>query len=91
MLVDYAVTDLDFFDVYSDAAPHAKILRGNGIINFILHFFQCITFNNNKIVIATLISKELLKSLYSRLGFKVIKYFALYPNFEEARKVFHYD
>ena len=32
-----------------------------------------------------------MKSLYSRLGFKVIKEFSKYPNSEEAREQFHYD
>ena len=32
-----------------------------------------------------------MKLFYSRLGFKVIKYFANYPNFEEACKRFHYE
>ena len=46
MLVDYAVTEMGCFDNYSDAAPHAKTMRGNGITTFILHVAQCITFNN---------------------------------------------
>ena len=32
-----------------------------------------------------------MNSFYSRLGFKVIKYFANSPNFAEARKQFHYE
>ena len=32
-----------------------------------------------------------MKSFYSRLGFKVIKDFANSPNFDEARKKFHYE
>ena len=32
-----------------------------------------------------------MKSLYSRLGFKVIKDFATSNNFEKARKQFHYE
>ena len=32
-----------------------------------------------------------MKSFYSRLGFKVIKDLANSPNFEEARKRFHYE
>ena len=32
-----------------------------------------------------------MKSFYSRLGSKVIKYVATFPNFEEARKQFHYE
>ena len=47
-------------------------------------------FNETNCVKTTLISDELLKSFYSRLGFKVIKYFAYSPNFEEARKQFNY-
>ena len=31
------------------------------------------------------------KSFYSRLSFKVIKYFATSPHFEEARKQFSYE
>ena len=41
--------------------------------------------------IATLIYKARLNSLYLRLGFKVIKNFATFPNFEKARKQFHYE
>ena len=32
-----------------------------------------------------------MKLLYSRLGFKVIKDFATYPNFEESRRKFNYE
>ena len=53
------------FDDYSDAAPRARTMRGNGITTFILHVAQCITFcKKNKIVTATLIVKALLKSFY---------------------------
>ena len=45
MLVDYAVTDMGCFDDYSDAAPRAKTMRGNGITTFLLHVAQCITLN----------------------------------------------
>ena len=45
MLADYAVTDMVFFDDYSDAAPHDKTMRGNVITTFILHVAKCITFN----------------------------------------------
>ena len=65
--------------------------RGGGITTFLLHVSQCITFNQTKLVTETLISEELLKSLYSRLGFKVIKDFATYPHFEETLKIFHYE
>ena len=64
MLVDYAVTDMGCFDDYSDAAPPAKKMRGDSITTFLLHFAQCITFNETKFVIETLISKASLKSLY---------------------------
>ena len=43
MLVDYAVTDMNFFDDYLDAAPRAKTMRENGITTFILHLTRCIT------------------------------------------------
>ena len=42
-------------------------------------------------VTATIIAKAFLKSFYSRLGFKVIKYFGTSTNFEVARKRFHCD
>ena len=42
-----------------------------------------------KFVTATLISEARLNSLYSRLGFNIIKDFAASPNFEEAREWFH--
>ena len=77
------------FDDYSDAAPRAKNKRVNGITTFLLHVAQCITFHQTKFVTETLIFKASLKPFHSRLGFKIIKYFATYPNFEEARKRFH--
>ena len=91
MLVDYAVTEMGCFDDYLDAAPHAKTMRGNGITKFILHAAQCITFRQINIVTETIISKASLKSLYSRFGFKVIKDFATYPQYKEARKRFNYE
>ena len=90
MLVDYAVIDMGFFDDYSCAAPRAKTIRGNGITNFLLHVSQCITFTQKQFT-ATLIAEASLKSLYSRISFKVIKYFSAYPNFEKSRKQFHYE
>ena len=63
----------------------------NDITNFLLQVAQCITFNQPKFVTATRIAKTRLKSLYSRLVFKVIKEFATYPNFEKARKRFHHE
>ena len=48
-------------------------------------------FQSKTIVTATLISKSRLKSLYSRLDFKVIKNFVESPNFEKARKHFNYE
>ena len=91
LLLDYAVTDMGCFDDYSDAAPRAKIMRRNGITNFCLHLSQCITFHQTIFSTATLISEASLKSFYSRLDFKVIKYFLAYPNFEVAYKRFHYE
>ena len=81
MLVDYAVTDMVCFDDYSDAAPRAKTMRRNGINLFLLHVAQCIIFDQTKLVTETLILETWLKSLYSKLGFKVIKYFERSPNF----------
>ena len=80
ILVNYAVTEMGCFDDYSDTAPHAKTIRWNSITNFILHVAQCIIVNQAKFVRATLIYEAWLKSLYSRLGFKVIKDFATSPN-----------
>ena len=91
MLVDYAVIEISRFDGYLDAATRAKTIRGNGINNFILHVSQCITFDQTKVFTATLISKARLKSLYSRLCFKVIRDFATSPNFKKACKQFHYE
>ena len=90
MLVGYAVTEMGCFDNYLDADPRAKNMRGNGTTTFLLHVSQCITFGQTKFVTATIISKASLKSFYSRLGFKVIKDFSTFTNFEEARKKFHY-
>ena len=42
MLVEYAVTEMVCFDDYSDAAPRAITMRGNGITTFLLHVAQCI-------------------------------------------------
>ena len=91
MMVDYAVTYMGWFDDYSDAAPRAKTMKGNGIITFILHVAQCITFRQTKFVTATIISEASLKSFYSRLGFKIMKYFAKPPNFKEAHKQIWYE
>ena len=66
-------------------------MRANSINTFLLHVTQCITFNQTKFITETLITESRLKSLYSRLDFKVIKYFATFPNFEEACKRFHYE
>ena len=78
-------------DDYSDAAPHAKTMRGNVITTFLLHVAQCITFNQTKFVPEKIIAEARLKSLYSRLGFKVIKYFAKSTHFEKACKRFNYE
>ena len=91
MLLDYAVTEIVCFDDYSDASPRAKTMRGNGITTFLLQISQCITFCQKKFVTATLIDEASLKSFYSELGFKVIKDFATSPNFQVARKRFHYE
>ena len=82
---------MGYFDDYSDSAPRAKKMKGDGINTFLLNFSQCITFNQTKFVTATLIAEASLKSLYSRLGFKFIKYFSTSPNFEKACKRFHYE
>ena len=61
MFVDYVVTQMGCFDDYSNAAPHSKTMRGNGINNFLLQVAQCIIFNQTKFVTVTLISKARLK------------------------------
>ena len=91
MLVDFAVTEMGFLEDYSDAAPQGKSMGGNGITSFLLHVSQCIIFNQIYRVKTTLIVNAQWKSFYSRLGFKLIKDFANSPNFEEARKRFHYE
>ena len=77
-------------DEYSDAAPQGKSMRVNGItkkkLRCPIHNFQ---FKN--CVNTTLIVDASLKSFYSSLGFKVIKDFANFPNFEEVCKRFHYE
>ena len=90
MLVDYATKEMGSLDDYSDAAPKGKIIRGNGITDFILHVAQCIIFNQTNRAKTTLIADSSLKSFYSRLGVKAIKYFVTSTNFEEACKRFHY-
>ena len=90
MLVEYAVIEMGFLNNYSDASPQGKSMRGNGITTFLLYVSQCIISNKNRVKTA-LIADALLKSFYSRLGFKVIKDFSNSPNFEEARKRFHYE
>ena len=91
MLVDYSVTEMGCFDDYLDAAPLAKAMRLDGFTTFILHVAQCITFRQKNIITETLIAEASLKSFYSRLGFKVIKYFTTSRNFKEARKWFHFE
>ena len=91
MLVDYEVTEMGSLDDYLDAAPKGKSIRVNGITTFLLHVSQCMISNQTNRVETTLIAYTSLKSFDSRLGFKVIKDFANSPNFEEARKRFHYE
>ena len=76
---------------YSDAAPKGKIIRKNGITIFLLHVSQYKIFNQTNRVKTILIADALLKSFDSKLGLKFIKDFANSPNFEEARKRFHYE
>ena len=79
------------FDDYLDFAPRANTIRGNGITTFILHVAQYITFNQTKKITAKLIAEARLKSLYSKLGFKVTKDFSTSNNFEKDRKRFNYE
>ena len=90
MLMDYAVTEMFWFDDYFDAASPAKTMRGNCITTF-LCTFPNVSPSINKNVTATLIFKAYLKSIYSRLGFKVVKYFETSPHFEKACKQFHHE
>ena len=73
MLVDYAATEMVSLDDYSNSAPQGRSMRGNGITTFLLHVSQCIIFNQTNRIKTILIADALLKSFYSRLGFKVIK------------------
>ena len=66
-------------------------MRVNGITTFILQVSQCIIFNQTNRVKTTLIYDASLKSFYSRLGLKVIKYFSTSTNFEVSCKQFHYE
>ena len=80
----YTVADMGCFDDYSDAAPHAKIMRGGWY--YFVSFECCPMYHcqSKYFFTATLIYEDRLKSLYSRLGFRVIKYLAASPNFKEA-------
>ena len=84
MFVYYAVTYIGCFDDCSDAVPRAKKMEGNAITTLLLYVAQCITLNQTKFVTATLIAEARMKSLYLRLGFKVIKDFSTSPNSEKA-------
>ena len=91
MLLDYAVTEMGYFGDYSDAAPRAKIMRGNGITTLLFHVSPFITFHQTTSVTEILISKARLNSLYSRLDFKGINFFATSTNFDVDRKRFRYE
>ena len=91
MLVEYEITEMSFLDDYSDADPNHKRIRGNGITTFLLHVAQCIIPKKKNRVKTILIADASLKSFYSRLGFKVIKYFATSTSFEEACSRLHYE
>ena len=91
MLDDYAGTEMGSLDDYSDAAPQGKSMSVNGITTFLLHVAQCITFNQINRVKTILIANASPKSYCSSLGFKGIKDFSNYPNFEESCKRFHYE
>ena len=91
MIVGYAVTEMGCFYDYLDTAPRAKKMREMVILTLFLHIAQCITLNQTKFITSTPIAKARLKPLYSRLGFKGIKYFSRYINFEKSRKIFHYE
>ena len=91
MLVEYVATEMGLFDDYYDADPNQKSIRGNVNNKFLFHVAQCIIFNQTNRVKTILIANASLKSFYSRLGFKVTKYFATSTNFEEACSRFHYE
>ena len=48
MLVYYAIAEMSCFDDYSDAAPRAKTMGGNGISTFLLQVSQCNRLPSNK-------------------------------------------
>ena len=82
---------MGFLDDYSNADPNHKIIRGNDITTFLFHVAQCIIFCLTNSVKTILIANASLKSFYSRLGFRVIKYFVTSTTFEAARSRFHYE
>ena len=57
MFVDYAVTEMGCFGDYSDAAPRAKRMRGDGITTFLLHISKYISLHQKTIVTETLIAE----------------------------------
>ena len=61
MLVDDAVTEMGCFDDYSNSAPRAKTMRGNGVTTFLFHVAQCITFHQTNLVTSRLIAESSLK------------------------------
>ena len=91
MLIEYSATEMGFLDDYSDADPNHKSIRGNGITTFLFHVAQCIIFKLTTQVKTILITYVSLKTFYSRLGFKVIKYFVTSTTFEAASSQFHYE
>ena len=91
MLVEYAATEMGFLDDYYDADPNHKSIRVNGITTFLFHVAQCIILNLTNRVKTIIIADASLKSFYSRLGFTVIKDFAISNKFEVARGRFYYE
>ena len=82
---------MGFLDDYSDANPNHKNIRGYGITTFLFHVSQCIIINLTNHFKTMLIDNVSLKTLYSRLGFSVIKDFVTSTTFEAARRRFHYE
>ena len=64
---------MGYLGYHLDSVPYAKTMRRNGITSFIFHVAQFIIFNQTVFFTATIIAEAWLKSLYSRLGFKIIK------------------
>ena len=82
---------MGFLDDYSDADPNYKSIRGNGITTFLFHVSQCIILCLTNCVKTIRIANAPLESVYSRLGFTVIKDFVTSTTFEATHSQFYHE